>query len=193
MPSRQAWARSNTCRSSQGFLRNPIAAIQVHDTSSAMVINTGEIECTIPKSGNAVIASLKHGGKIIATQGRLIGSRCSDPEKTKDKEPFEGVIASVTLEQQGPIRCVVKIEGTHVTPEGRKWLPFCLRIRFYAGSACAQMTHTFVFDGDEYRDFISSLGVQFEVAMPMSFTTATCVLSTDAAVSGEKRSGESLD
>lgn len=152
-----------------GVPAQPEKAIQVSDTGSGIVINTGEIECTIPRSGNTVIASLKHSGKTIATNGKLIGSRCDNPENAGKTEPFEGVIRSVTMEQKGPIRCVVKIEGNHISPEGRNWLPYCLRVEFYAGSASARMTHTFVFDGNEYQDFISSLGIQFEVAMPDEF------------------------
>ena len=58
-----------------GVPAQPEKAIQVSDTGSGIVINTGEIECTIPRSGNTVIASLKHSGKTIATNGKLIGSR----------------------------------------------------------------------------------------------------------------------
>ena len=36
---------------------------------------------------------------------------------------------------------------------------------FYAGSAAVRVMHSFVFDGDEQKDFISGLGLRFDVAM----------------------------
>ncbi len=69
------------------------------------------------------------------------------------------------MEQSGPVRAVIKIDGKHSTPSGREWLPFSVRLYFHAGSEGIRMTHTFVFDGDEHTDFISALGVRFDVPM----------------------------
>ncbi|MBN2233646.1 MAG: Tat pathway signal sequence domain protein [Opitutales bacterium] len=149
-----------------GVPAQPTQALRVAETVDAFVIHTGEMECTIPKTGTTIIASLKHGENTVASNGRLVGSRSDNPDHSNATQPLEGQIRTVTLEQRGSIRSVIKVEGIHITPEGREWLPFCLRLRFYAGSTSMQMTHTFVFDGDEHHDFISSLGVQFDVPMP---------------------------
>ena len=70
------------------------------------------------------------------------------------------------MEQTGPVRAVVKIEGTHKAEKGnREWLPFTVRLYFYGGQAAVRMVHSIVFDGDQEKDFIRGLGVVFQVPM----------------------------
>ena len=65
---------------------------------------------------------------------------------------------------------VVKIEGKHKFTSGdREWLPFVVRFYFYAGSDSVRMVHTFIFDGDQEKDFIRGLGVRFDVPMREEF------------------------
>ena len=47
----------------------------------------------------------------------------------------------------------------------REWLPFTVRLYFYGGQAAVRMVHTIVFDGDQEKDFIRGLGVDFAVPM----------------------------
>jgi hypothetical protein len=61
---------------------------------------------------------------------------------------------------------VVKIEGKHRgVKSNREWLPFVVRLYFYAGQESVRLVHTVVYDGDESRDFIRGLGVAFSVPM----------------------------
>ena len=62
------------------------------------------------------------------------------------------------------MRAVVKIEGVHKAVQGtREWLPFTVRLYFYAGRSEVRLVHTIVFDGDHEKDFIRGLGVAFAV------------------------------
>ena len=45
----------------------------------------------------------------------------------------------------------------------REWLPFVVRLYFYAGSDNVRLVHTIVYNGDEQKDFIRGLGVEFEL------------------------------
>ncbi|EKC60332.1 hypothetical protein LEA_12921, partial [human gut metagenome] len=57
------------------------------------------------------------------------------------------------------------MEGVHKSPKGREWLPFVVRLYFYGGSEQVKMVHSFVYDGDQNKDFIRALGVRFDVPM----------------------------
>src|SRR5439155_14820418 len=75
-------------------------------------------------------------------------------------------INSVTLEQSGPVRAVIKFQGRHRSESGnRAWLPFSVRLYFFAGVDAARMVHSIVFDGDQEKNFIRALGVRFSVPM----------------------------
>jgi hypothetical protein len=148
----------------------PPTPLQVKQTDAHIEINTGTSTYKIPKTGANLIDSIATGDRIVARQGRLVCVREDRSEYEKKRtireEEFTGRIDKVTLEQSGTVRAVVKIEGRHKADGGeRAWLPFVVRLYFYAGADAAQMVHTFIFDGDQEKDYVRGLGVRFTVPM----------------------------
>ncbi len=146
----------------------------LHATESAdtIEIDTGVIRARIAKTGRALIPSIARDGKDILRNGRLVLLRESSPASTATPEAFSGEISEIVLEQKGPIRAVVKISGKHAAPVSTSsssgtlsWLPFVVRLYFYAGGDAVRLLHTIVYDGDESKDFIRGLGVSFDVPM----------------------------
>jgi len=145
-------------------------AVQLKEGSEALEIDTGRLQCRIPRQGAFLIESMTIGGRIVARQGRLIcvlqNGPDGDADSTPQREKYVSSVKKVTVEQSGPVRAVVKIEGVHKSEKGnRQWLPFCVRLYFYAGQEPVRMVHTIVFDGDEQKDFIRGLGIAFAVPM----------------------------
>ncbi|WP_221033203.1 Tat pathway signal sequence domain protein [Actomonas aquatica] len=143
----------------------PAHRLTASESGDSITIDTGVITARIAKSGKVLVPELSRGGKAIATKGRLV---ClledrSQPGVTRD-QAFDGVIDKVTLEQDGPVRAVVKLEGRHSDGD-RAWLPFVLRLYFYAGGDRVRAMHTIVFNGDQNKDFIKGLGLRFDVPM----------------------------
>ena len=140
--------------------------IVVTDTVQAVVVATGPLTCRIARGAQSFIDSLTIDGREIATNGRLIVIRedrsALESSQTIREEDFTSSITKVTVEQTGPIRAVVHIEGTHASAT-RQWLPFSVRLYFTAGLASVRMVHSFVFDGDQATDFIRGIGVAFTV------------------------------
>ena len=62
------------------------------------------------------------------------------------------------------MRAVIRLEGKHSNGT-RGWLPFTLRLYFYAGSDALRVLHTIVFDGDESQDFIRGIGLRFSTPL----------------------------
>ncbi|HVS52124.1 MAG TPA: Tat pathway signal sequence domain protein [Opitutaceae bacterium] len=144
--------------------------LTVNSSSSGVEIDTGRVVAKIPTSGPNLIASLAIGGKEIARDGRLVGVLQNGPDNEPDaapaREKFVSQVEKVTVEQSGPIRAVVRIEGKHRNEKsGRQWLPFSVRLYFYAGQEAIRVVHTIVFDGDQEKDFIHGLGLAFAVPM----------------------------
>lgn len=144
--------------------------IQVREENDAIEIDTGVLKGVIPKNGSSFLSSLVINGEQVGTGGQLIAihedrSRYEDEGILKQKK-FVSQILNVTLEQSGPVRAVVKIEGNHIAPnENRVWLPFVIRLYFYSEQSSVKMVHSFVFDGDQKQDFIKGLGIQFSVPL----------------------------
>ncbi len=153
-----------------GVVSPPHAKIEVTETKNDVVVNAGVLQCDIPKCGRQLIRHIKMGGKEISTGGRLVCLLQNGPSREDGAQPsgeeFIGNTGKVTVEQDGPVRAVVRIEGTHVSESGsRSWLPFIIRMYFYAGQQSIRMVHTIIYDGDQQKDFIRGLGLVFNVPL----------------------------
>jgi hypothetical protein len=145
-------------------------AIEVTTTAQSIQIDTGALRCALPLAGRNLVDSITIGGREIARDGQLVCILQDGPETNPEDAPprrkFLSVVRKVTVEQSGPVRAVVKIEGVHQDGAGgRAWLPFTVRLYFYAGQTAIRLVHTIVFDGDQEKDFIRGLGVQFAVPL----------------------------
>jgi hypothetical protein len=144
--------------------------LRVAESSARIDIDTGRLQCRIPRQGSFLIDSMTMEGRLVARQARLV---CTvedrsglETNRTIRLEDFKSRIRKVTVEQTGPVRAVVKIEGVHGSETGtREWLPFVVRLYFYALQEEVRLVHTIVFDGDEQKDFIRGLGLAFAVPL----------------------------
>jgi hypothetical protein len=143
--------------------------LTVTEDANTIVIDTGVMQCTLDRKGETIIKSISRDGTEVARDGRLVCLLRNQPDLESDgvwrQEAFTGQISSVTVEQNGPVRAVVKIEGKHASASGRKWLPFIVRLYFYAGGDAVRVMHTIIYDGNANSDFISGLGLRFSVPM----------------------------
>src|SRR5215510_12749045 len=144
--------------------------VQVRQSDTTFEIDTGRLKVSITKWGADLIDSMVIDGREVARHGRLIcilqDGADGDAENAPSREKYSTKVERVTMEQSGPVRAVSKIEGKHRgSKSNREWLPFVVRLYFYAGQASVRMVHTVVYDGDESRDFIRGLGVVFSVPM----------------------------
>ena len=144
----------------------PATPVRVMESADSVEIDTGVIRAVISRTGAALIRSITRNGQEIAREGKLV-CQCKDNADplVARTESFAGEIAAVTVEQSGPVRAVVRIEGKHRSVSGRAWLPFVVRLYFYAGGEMVRLMHTIIFDGKAQRDYISGLGVTFAVPM----------------------------
>ena len=65
----------------------------------------------------------------------------------------------VTVEENGPLRACVRVDGWHVSPKGRRAFPFTLRVHAFRGSPLLRFQHTFVASEDVKRNFVREMGV----------------------------------
>ncbi len=145
----------------------PATPVTVRETDDFFEIDTGVITCVVPRSGPHLVASLRRDGREIARNGRLVSLRKDQPDTVSPSESFTGETEKVTVEQSGPVRAVIRIDGRHKSAaSARAWLPFTVRLYFHAGGDAVRVMHSFVYDGNEYTDFVAGLGVRFEVPLP---------------------------
>ena len=152
-----------------GSPARPETPVVVTDRQRYLDVDTGVIRARIRKSGRELISEIWRGEVLIARRGVLVNLRQErieeDEERAAPRERFSSDVRRVTVEQSGPVRAVVRIEGVHANGRGKSWLPFTVRLYFYAGAESIRMMHTFIYDRDGTKDYIAGLGVRFRVPM----------------------------
>ncbi|QAY76275.1 twin-arginine translocation signal domain-containing protein [Sphingosinicella sp. BN140058] len=158
------------------------AAVQ----GDAIVVRNGAVTWRIGTRGAQIIRSALHGTRETLRNVRLVATAQDRPEseaaESVTRSRFESAIETAAIEQDGPVRAVIRVEGRHrganrvdstggtptasgAAAERRAWLPFSLRLYFHAGSESVRIVHSFIFDGDEQKDFLCGLGLTGDVPM----------------------------
>ncbi|MFC7530919.1 hypothetical protein [Actinoplanes sp. GCM10030250] len=155
-------------RLAPGTAAAPAVPVRVTERRDRVEVDTGVIRCVLPRRGSELISLISRAGSDVARSAELVCLRSDAPHDdetgTVSRSRFTSAVEKVTVEQSGPVRAVVRVEGSH-RDRRRHWLPFSIRLYFYAGSDGIRAVHSFVFDGDEKKDFIAGLGLRFRVAL----------------------------
>jgi hypothetical protein len=146
----------------------PAKKLMIHESKDAIQVDTGALVCTVNKTGSDIIQSLVMNGKPIAAGGRLIAIKETRKEMAAEKVFFHetsvSLIKRVVIEQRGPVKAVIKMEGVHLLQKTKEeWLPFIIRFTFYAGLSEMNIMHTQLIDRNFKREFTKGLGMQFDL------------------------------
>lgn len=144
--------------------------IKIRESDTTWEIDTGPLQVLFAKWGGDVIRYMKVDDKTVARNGNLVTILQNGQElhawDSTEKQKFISKVEKVTVEQEGPVRAVVKLEGTHKAQKtGEEMIPFVVRLYFYADRTPVKMVHTLVYDGDQEKDFIRGVGIHFQVPM----------------------------
>jgi len=146
----------------------PAQPVRVIETADSVEVATGDTVWRIGKRGVAIVQRASVGGRETLRDVKLLATSQDGPDTDDGGAGALGRYASeitrTTVEQKGPVRAVVRVEGVH-RGNGRDWLPFSLRLYIHAGSRAVRIVHSFIFDGDPAKDFIRGLGLTGAVPM----------------------------
>jgi hypothetical protein len=141
----------------------PADPVSVTEEADAVVIRSGSRKWEIGRSGAAILRAARNGERVLIEDATLVGEvRVSAPDGAR--QPLGCKIDRAVVEQSGPVRAVVRVEGWHVAA-GRSILPFVVRLYAYAGSDALRVVHSFTYDIEPFDLFISGLGIAVGVPM----------------------------
>jgi hypothetical protein len=69
---------------------------------------------------------------------------------------------TVVLEETGPIRAVVKLDGWYTNAKGEQFCRFSIRAHFFRGRSDVRLDHTFIYTGNSQEDRIVAMGLQLQ-------------------------------
>lgn len=156
--------------------RSEKGSLSVSDKDDNVVVDTGKITVTFPKKGSALVSAIETAsGKTVGRNGRLVlhsQSALADdiaslPDTSIDYLNFESNIEDVSVTEDVSVRALVTVRGKFKAKKGSHddWLPFVVRFYLYSGSDAIRVVHSIIFDGDAGKDFVSGLGIRFQVPL----------------------------
>ncbi|KAG5652692.1 hypothetical protein H0H81_004077 [Sphagnurus paluster] len=199
---------SDTLTVQTGTPAEPTSRVSVVETSTNVTVTTGTFSgmsspcerspvsdyapAKFNKSGSILIDSLAISGKAQVQNGSLIVQVQNAPDEPELEGPRPTVVGTagrvdaVTVEQNGPVRAVIKVTGKYAGGGHADFLPFTVRFYIAAGATALRMVHFFIYDADQKKDFIRGIGLRFTT--PLSdelYNRHVRFLSAEGGIWGE--------
>ncbi|KAL4915677.1 hypothetical protein BDW62DRAFT_203437 [Aspergillus aurantiobrunneus] len=155
---------------------NATAGVKVVNADGEVRVDTGKITAVFPRTGSNIVSSIttssgqtvgQNGKLVLHTQSGVAEDIAARANTSIEYRNFESRVSNVTVSRENAVRALVTVRGEHapVSGEHEAWLSFVLRFYLYAGSDAMRIVHSVVFDGDAESDFISGLGIRFDVPL----------------------------
>jgi len=148
--------------------------IDVVEDGDTIIVDTGAVAWTLRLNSTNIVQKIACGPQVISTLGQLILISEKRHEQVDDYVGYTqtcrylGCASIAQFEERSPMKVVLRLRGSHIESEsgrGRRWIPFDLRMTFYAGQTEVKVVHTMLFDGQEGQDFIRGVGLSFDVPL----------------------------
>ncbi len=151
-------------------LRRPDLA---RKTDAGVGVDTGRLKVLFAPDRWTVHARLD-GRWVPASEGPLRSRIRVDGRMDHDLP-----LHAASIEENGPERAVLKIEGTHRAKDGSEFSPSVVRFTFHRDSPFVRIDHTWVMSEDPARAAISRIGLDLPVSFPvreLDYGTGTLAL-----------------
>ncbi len=137
------------------------------ETEAGWQFHSEKMSLFIPRQGRELFRNLTVQGECRAACAvlKLILERRSRTEHSASRTEYlgEGILSSVSLEDRGPLMWSFCFRGIHrLVQTGEEQIPFILRMRIYRDTCRLDIQHTFLYDGDENRDFLKGIGIELQ-------------------------------
>lgn len=158
-----------SCTLTPGIPCPPRFSLEVNEQEEGFRVNTGCMSLWVPRQGEIVRNVCLEGRELIERAVpvfRLERRSKQDNCSIRRQYSYEGKVTHVTLEEAGPLQAVFRMEGVHIPDSGMGCsMPFIIRLQLTAGSPKLAFSHTFLFDGEEDRDYLGGMGLTFMASL----------------------------
>ncbi|MBT3267896.1 fibronectin type III domain-containing protein [Candidatus Poribacteria bacterium] len=161
--------------------------LTVDESDDTLTIDAGPLTVVVDRSHFAPFSEIRVAGRALITGSRLVVTDVDGAVFTSTRV----AVTTVEVEDRGPVRCAVRIEGRHADEHGVELFTSICRLHVYAGQPYVRLDHTFVCDASS-ETFIDIASMTLEIDTPESDTDGMHVFQThdDArVVDGEEREG----
>ena len=137
--------------------------IDTQEQGDLLIVENGVLKLEIDKTRCRPLLRVWHGGQLVS-DGEL--SFCIKSDKDEKFLAANDAGVKFEVEESGPMRLLMRWEGTHKNEEGKGHFDFLVRMTVYAGKPFIRIDHTFVNRLDdpvtEVKKIIARMPVKFE-------------------------------
>jgi len=140
-------------------------AMKVEEDAGKITITSRRMRLVVPKKRFRLIESLQIDGKEMISAEEENDLVAVSPDGKEFQASLDPTYQAV-MEEQGPLRSVIKMTGRHTSLNGKTMLDYVVRIRVYAESPSLGIEHQFINceEPEEGLD-IASIGLVFSLAL----------------------------
>jgi len=118
------------------------ARVTVKQEGLTAQVDTGALRALVGGASGFLQQLVIQPDRTLINPGKPALLRCGDYTSA-------GGLEKLTVEESGPVRAVIRLQGHHRKPDGSKSVAYDVRLRFYDGQRFIELDHTFLQDTDE--------------------------------------------
>lgn len=156
--------------------------LRVDETDEEVRIDTGVIQLAIPRKPGGFLRQVWRDGRTLLARpadltvvNELTGAIPYNDQnyvipadgklpRVRYQASLDTTYRKVVVEEKGALRAVVNISGRHTAADGKRFIPYDLRITAYRGKDWIKLAHTFIYDGEPERDFLKEMTIDLALA-----------------------------
>lgn len=146
-----------------------VRGIEIEEREDGFVLHAGKLVMTILPGSEELFESVSWEGKPFLRHAKpvliLEEPSASGDCLVKTSRPYRALLQEVEFEEEGPLQATVRFSGCHKDSRGEQRIPFIIRMKVGFDSKRIGFVHTFLYDGDEDRDFLKGLGLSVEMPL----------------------------
>lgn len=136
--------------------------VRVEQTDKSITVHTGAAKFEIRKQRFNFLDQMWVGDKQVMASGEERGPFMADEQGNR----FWGCLdpnSKVIVEEQGPLKAVVRAEGAHLDARGGSLGRYVVRLYFFSGTPYFRTQHTFIIAEDTNKTRYSDIGLVLPV------------------------------
>lgn len=139
------------------------------ESENEIVLQAGVITIVIAKDGRHLFARAERNGKPYLCDAEAVllleEPVCIQGNPARMEKRYVSSIQKVSIEEKGKLKTIIRYDGIHKSVSGEEKLPFVIRMEAGYNNPNLKFTHTFLYDGDEDKDFLKGLGIRFHAPL----------------------------
>ncbi len=147
----------------------PVSGMTLEESEDTFILHSGRLTVVIAPKADELFESaawegricLQHAKPVLLLEEPSVQGDC----QVRINRPYHAVIKEVEFEEEGASQTILRFSGYHEDSRGEQRIPFIIRMKVGFDSGRIGFVHTFLYDGDEDRDFLKGIGLSVQVPM----------------------------